>query len=414
MKWSFRSLTRATASFQISRSYSDLRILNTYELIQNLKKTQATDILMLRNLESNFIYQLPKITQGQYLCNLLRAFLDKNLNFYPDSITKIEEKLLDPKLDLNLTDIHHILMTLNQSAFYGRVSEQFLDKFTDRVLEEADKIPIALLMSYMAQTGFYSQKAFQTCSQLWKEEMNRNFKRDVFREGFCALANTDFMDEGTYLWSRDYILRRKDAFNSFDVVHILRSYILMNQYDYEIFDTFIDRIRFKLYNNFSEKEKCVLHQIFISIQIDKPIHYEDLCGKLLSYKSEISACYRKNKYQSNSITQDTLAKFLREQRIQYKEMEIIHDFYEADFFIPDKNTVVELMGWNYHISQYTKQLNKSTLLKLRHLKAIGYKVLIVSSLKDMKTRIPLAFEILKSQSETTAVHILDSEIKINF
>ena len=95
-------------------------------------------------------------------------------------------------------------------------------------------------------------------------------------------------------------------------------------------------------------------------------------------------------------------------------MELIHDFYEADLLIPENNTIIELMGWNFHTSQYTKQLSKSTLLKLRHLKALGYKVLIVSSLKEMRIRVPKGLEMLRNQTEITAIHILDSGIKVEF
>lgn len=411
MKWSlslFRSLS------YLPRYYTTHSNLSSYELLQKIKNTPATDLLVLRNLESSFITQLPSISQGQHLCNLLKAFQDKHLDLYPDSVSKIEYKVTHPKFPLNLTDIHHILLTFNQPAFYGRISEHFLDKFTDKIVTITPKSPVALVMSYMYKGGFYSERAFEICKKTWRDEVDRSFRREVFREGFCALANTDFMDEETYLWCRDKILKHKNTFNAFDVVHILRSLVLMNRYEYQIFDELIDLIRFKLYNLLTEKEKCILHQIFTSIQIDQPSHHQDFYSKLLPYKSEILAAYRKNKYQSNSITQDTLAKFIREQGIKYREMELIHDFYEADFLIPENNTIIELMGWNFHTSQYTQQLSKSTLLKLRHLKALGYKVLIVSSLKEMRIRVPQGLEMLRNQTEITAVHILDSGIKVEF
>jgi hypothetical protein len=264
----------------------------------------------------------------------------------------------------------------------------------------------------MHKGGFYSERAFQTCKKAWRDETDRNFKREVFREGFCALANTDFMDEETYLWCRGKILIHKNKFNPFDVVHILRSLVLMNRYEYQVFDELIDLIRFKLYNLLTEKEKCILHQIFTSIQIDQPPHHQDFYSKLLPYKSEILAAYKKNRYKCNSITQDTLVKFIREQGYKYREMELIHDFYEADILILENNTIIELMGWNFHTSQYTQQLSKSTLLKLRHLKRLGYKVLIVSSLKENRIRVPQGLEMLRNHTEVTAVHILDSEIKV--
>jgi len=398
----------------LPRYYTTHRTLSSYELLQNIKNTSATDLLVLRNLESKFISQLPSIFQGVYLCNILRAFQDKHLDFYPDSVSKIAYKVTDPNLALSATDIHHILLTLNQPTFYGRVSERFFEKFTDKILTIAPQSPVALLMAYMYKGGFYSERAFQICKKLWRDEIDGNFRRDVFREGFCALANTDFMDEETYLWCRGKILKHKNTFNPFDVVHISRSLVLMNRYEYQIFDEFIDLIRFKLYNLLTEKEKCILHQIFTSIQIDKPPYHQDFYTKLLPYKSEILAAYKKNRYQTNSITQDTLVKFIREQRYKYKEMELIHDFYEADILLLENNTIIELMGWNFHTSQYTKQLSKSTLLKLRHLKALGYKVLIVSSHKEIRIRIPQGLEMLRSQAEITAVHILDSEIKVEF
>jgi hypothetical protein len=116
-------------------------------------------------------------------------------------------------------------------------------------------------MSYIQKGGFYSERAFKICKKVWRDETDRNFKREVFREGFYALANTDLMDEEAYLCCRGKIITHKDKFNPFDVLHILRSLVLMNRYEYQVFDELIDLIRFKLYNLLTEKEKCILHQI---------------------------------------------------------------------------------------------------------------------------------------------------------
>ena len=254
MKWSF-SLFRSLS--YLPRYYTTHHTLSSYELLQKIKCTSATDLLVLRNLESSFISQLPSISQGQHLCNLLKAFQDKHFDFYPDSVSKIEYKVIHTKFTLNLTDIHHILLTFNQPAFYGKISGQFLEKFTDKIIAITPKSPVALLMSYMHKGGFYSEKAFEICKKRWTDEMNGTFRREVFREGFCALANTDFMDEETYLWCRDKLLKNRNLFNTFDVVHILRSLVLMNRYDHQIFDELLNLIRFKLYNTLSQKKRNV-------------------------------------------------------------------------------------------------------------------------------------------------------------
>jgi hypothetical protein len=79
------------------------------------------------------------------------------------------------------------------------------------------------------------------------------------------------------------------------------------------------------------------------------------------------------------------------------------------------DTILELLGWSFHLIQNTDELDIKTRTKVRHLTKLGYNVVLVTSFVHIKERVVNTIEKARELAATTeggvCLHIREHDIK---
>lgn len=166
------------------------------------------------------------------------------------------------------------------------------------------------------------------------------------------------------------------------------------------------------YDKFYPAVKRLLFSAIKSIEIDQPSCYRSLLERFEPYRKDLRKFHLESTVHKSSYSQKRMAEDLKEAGLIYIEGHYIEDIYEADFLIPNKGIIIEMLGKPSHFSQYTTKIDMKSKIKMRHLKKLGWKVLVVISNTDFKLRVKQAVSILENAKDPTCLYLDSSTFKL--
>ena len=388
---------------------SKLNISNELDLLYFIKECQDPSIVAA--LENWFRIILPKITNTQALCSILYEFTNKSYSLANNTIEILESTLANKRLPFNLKDTHHLLVFFNHSTIYGRLSTPFWEKFTIKVGQEMHRWPAAITLSYFSQEGFFISSLYEKLILNWMKDVERYLDPKVFREGFYAICNSNFLTENIISWSLTQF-NKIHGFDDFDILNIARALTIKEIYISDFWNPIIEKLRFIKTGPINYKPKSMFYHIYKSIEIDAPDNHRFMLSQLQHSFHEISASYKINATFKKTYSQQYVARVLSLYNREFLQNQYIDNLYEIDLVLPDLKVGIEVIGQPYHISQISDDIYPKFRMKLRHLNKLGWKMILVRQKETAELQLHKAINFLQTIDTPLSLSLLSDEIKI--
>ena len=358
---------------------------------------------------------LPTITNTRTFCNILHELTNKNYSVETSTIFLLEEAIVSTRLELNLKDFHHLLIFLNNHTIYSRLSSMFWENFTRKIQKELqrenNKWPVGIVLSYISQEGYFVSSLYQYLIPKWMKEIENDSNEKVFREGFSAICNSNFITDDLISWSLKYFLKMRN-FDEYDVLQIARALTIKNIYLKDFWEPLIRKIEKMDPKSLNDKSKLILYHIYKSIQIDEPEDYKSMLLRLNHLLNDIYSSYREKISFIRSYSQQYVARALYVHGYEFEENKYISEIYEIDLVLANLKIGIEVVGKPYHVSQITNDIYPKLRMKLRHLNKLGWKIILIRDKEYAHEQIKKLITFLEVIDTPTSIYFVNNEIKI--
>ncbi|CAG9336158.1 unnamed protein product [Blepharisma stoltei] len=366
--------------------------------------SSVTNIGILKSLESSFCELLPNINALDTFISILYEFFKKDILFEASTMNLLEQKILALLKNFEIKDLNNILKVLNSSQISGRLSSSFWDTLEKKIENSIEAFPVSSLINTCSWGLFFRPKLFETLINNWRSIIDRRRQRDFFREGFCSLALTPYFTEDLMTWSKYWILRMMKKFDGLDILSIMRTLVIINNYDTEIWNALTDKFSQESYKTLKRKEKSAAFYIALCLDIDKPSEYLQWNRKILEH---IDDDYKVDRVVHESDeNENKIHYFLNTHGTPAVKHLKINDIYTANIVIQSKKIIIEYLPAHLNISQHTSQLIPKSLQKIRHLRALKWHVIYISNMTNFEESLSQAISTLSSQRTPHFIHII--------
>jgi len=334
-------------------------------------------------LKGKLAEMIPKMTDAIRLCQILREYSESHISLPPSTISAVETALLSENMQFYESSINEILLTLHSKQYTSLVSTEFWQKFEQKVTGKLANYRASRLLSTFARRSFPSTQVMAATVPVWVKDVERLGRKEVFREGFCALMKYTDVSEETKQWCLSQSVYFRQHFDSFDIATMLRAAVVPGWYSPVLWQVLVDRFFSPVISPPKDLDKSMVYFALKSMEIDE-VKLPNLPKISKEDMSKFREIYEKTRFHKdrNRMHLQT-ASALTSLALPYQEFAPVAHLYAPNFLLPASKLVIQCFDWAQFLSPLPRTTALGTKMMLRHLNKSGWSVLLVANDQDL-------------------------------
>lgn len=346
----------------------------------------------------------------QSFLEILIQIEQKDTHLAENLVEYLEQKLLSSNLKLDFTAIKLSLRLLKSKGLHLSFSTNFYKYFISAITHEITRpknMRSSFYLSLFGKEQFNIDSIFQILISKFKTEALTYKEYCDALSGFEGCSVSVFFDLELIDLFHLFISKNIQKMYPNELIRVLKIFINQGLYYEHMIDLVLDQLLSRDLSKISANDQIFLEDNCELILIDFPEAQEKL--------ESIKKCLRPRRHVRDfeiSNTQHYVSQVLRSLNILFTENQILQNVYEVDFLIPETHIVIEAIGTLYHFNLFSKQLTPKTMVKLRHLSKLGYKIILTIGKESTENHLKKAMFFLNNFKNHKAVLLLVDEIKV--
>lgn len=338
-------------------------------------------------LKEKLMEMLPKMNDATRLCQILREYSEAQVSLPISTISAVETALLSENMQFYESSINEIILTLHSKQYTSLISLEFWQKFEQKVTQNIGNYRASRLLNTFARRNFPSTQLMTTAVPVWMKDVERIGRKEVFREGFCALMKYTDVSEETKQWCLSQSVYFRQHFDSFDIATMLRAAVVPGWYNPVLWQVLVDRFFSPVISPPKDLDKSMVYFALKSLEIDQvklpnlpKVSKEDMAKFKEIY---INARFHQDRNEMHLRTASALTSLA----LPYQEFAPVADLYAPNFLLPSSKLVIQCFDWAHFLSPAPRTLALGTKMMLRHLNKTGWSVVLIANSKDLNTHL---------------------------
>lgn len=345
------------------------------------KKSKFRDTV--DQMKSKLVEMLPTWTDATRLCQILREYSEYQEPLPATTISAIETAILSEKMVFSENCINEVLLTLYSKQYASLISQEFWQQFEEKVIKGIASYRASRILATFARRCFPSSQLLTTAVPIWMKDVDKLKRKEVFRQGFCALMKYSDVTEETKQWCLSQSVYFRQHLDSFDIATMLRAVVLPGWYNPVLWQVLVDRFFSPVISPPTDLDKSMVYFALKSLEIDE-VKLPNLPKIPKEEMDKMKEIYETTRFHTdkNAVHEET-ASALASLSLSYREFAPVTGLYAPDFVLDSPQVVILCFEWTHYLCPVPRVMTLGTKMMLRHLNKVGWSVVLVANDKDL-------------------------------